>query len=249
MTHDESRTHGGLHRRPILPTPAAQTALSSCCVTHHSSFFRASSFVIRHSLRAPQLTMYRTCIRLLFAPVDAGMWQARPCSQGSPGRPDGAGRAGDAGGRGRVAPCVVRIETLGGLEQVEGQLLGSGPTTGLIVAADGYVLSSAFAFVGKPTSILVTLPSGKRVSATIVARDESRMLVLLKVAADEALARARVGAASGTGGRDNGPSPSVARIRAVFPTCRSGSSAPSIACGARPCRRTRRFRPATMAAR
>ena len=82
----------------------------------------------------------------------------------------------------RVAPCVVRIETLGGLEQLDGQLLGAGPTTGLIVGSDGYILSSAFAFVGQPTSILVQLPTGQRVAATIVARDESRMLVLLKAA-------------------------------------------------------------------
>jgi len=87
----------------------------------------------------------------------------------------------------RVAPCVVRIDTVGGLEQVEGRLLGSGPTTGLIVSADGYVLSSAFAFAGQPTSTLVTLPSGARVAAQIVARDESRMLVLLKAATDETL--------------------------------------------------------------
>lgn len=82
----------------------------------------------------------------------------------------------------RVAPCVVRIETLGGLEQLDGQLLGAGPTTGLIVGSDGYILSSAFAFVGQPTSILVQLPTGQRAAATIVARDESRMLVLLKAA-------------------------------------------------------------------
>ncbi len=87
----------------------------------------------------------------------------------------------------RVAPSVVRIETLGGVEQVQGKLLGSGPTTGLIVASDGYILSSAFGFVGKPSSILVTLPSGKRTSAKIVARDSSRMLVLLKAATDEKL--------------------------------------------------------------
>ncbi len=61
------------------------------------------------------------------------------------------------------------------------------PRPDLIVSEDGYILSSAFAFAGKPSSILVTLPSGKRVSATIVARDTSRMLVLLKVAADEPL--------------------------------------------------------------
>jgi serine protease Do len=85
----------------------------------------------------------------------------------------------------RVAPSVVRIETLGGLERVGRLLVGSGPTTGLAVSADGYVMSSAFNFVNKPTSILVTLPSGKRAGASIVARDESRMLVLLKVKTDE----------------------------------------------------------------
>ncbi len=87
----------------------------------------------------------------------------------------------------RVAPAVVRLETLGGVEQIGGKLLGAGPTTGLIVSEDGYILSSAFSFVGKPTSILVTLPSGTRTSATIVARDTSRMLVLLKAVTDEKL--------------------------------------------------------------
>ena len=87
----------------------------------------------------------------------------------------------------RVAPSVLRIETIGGLEQVERVLVGTGPTTGLAVSADGYVLSSAFNFIQQPSSILVTLPSGKRAAAEIVARDRSRMLVLLKVAADEPL--------------------------------------------------------------
>lgn len=86
-----------------------------------------------------------------------------------------------------VAPSVVRIETVGGTETVEGVLVGTGPTTGLIVDAEGYILSSAFNFAQKPTSILVTLPSGQRTAAQIVARDESRMLVLLKVQTDDAL--------------------------------------------------------------
>ncbi|MCO6456549.1 MAG: PDZ domain-containing protein [Pirellulaceae bacterium] len=86
-----------------------------------------------------------------------------------------------------VAPAVLRIETFGGLEKVDSVLVGTGPTTGLAVSEDGYILSSAFNFVQKPSSILVTLPSGKRATADIVARDESRMLVLLKVAADEKL--------------------------------------------------------------
>ncbi len=87
----------------------------------------------------------------------------------------------------RVAPSVVRIETIGGLEQVERVLVGTGATTGLAVSADGYIISSAFNFIQQPSSILVTLPSGKRATAQIVGRDRSRMLVLLKVAGDEPL--------------------------------------------------------------
>ena len=87
----------------------------------------------------------------------------------------------------KVAPSVLRIETVGGLERVERVLVGSGATTGLAVSPDGYVISSAFNFIQQPSSILVTLPSGKRAAAQIVARDRSRMLVLLKVASDEPL--------------------------------------------------------------
>jgi len=87
----------------------------------------------------------------------------------------------------RVAPGVVRIETVGGLERVGKVLVGTGPTTGLVVSEDGYVISSAFNFIQQPSSILVTLPSGKRASAKIAARDQSRMLVLLKVDTEEKL--------------------------------------------------------------
>jgi len=87
----------------------------------------------------------------------------------------------------KIAPSVLRIETIGGLERVERVLVGTGATTGLAVSADGYIISSAFNFIQQPSSILVTLPSGKRATAQIVARDRSRMLVLLKVAGDEPL--------------------------------------------------------------
>jgi serine protease Do len=81
----------------------------------------------------------------------------------------------------RVAPSVVKIETIGGLERVGKVLVTTGPTTGLIVDEAGYIVSSAFNFIQQPSSILVTLPGGKRTAAQIVARDKSRMLVLLKV--------------------------------------------------------------------
>ena len=81
----------------------------------------------------------------------------------------------------RVAPSVVRIETIGGREKIGKMLIGSGPTTGLIVDPDGYIISSAFNFVGKPTDIFVQLPDGTRHYAKLVARDKSRLLVLLKI--------------------------------------------------------------------
>ena len=87
----------------------------------------------------------------------------------------------------RVAPSVVRIETLGGLEAADGMLVGTGPSTGVAVSEDGYILSSAFHFVQRPPSILVTLPQGNRVAARIVARDHGRQLVLLKVETDQRL--------------------------------------------------------------
>jgi serine protease Do len=91
----------------------------------------------------------------------------------------------------RVAPSVVRIETVGGLERAGEMLVGTGPTTGLVVDAEGYIVSSAFNFAQKPDSILVTLPSGKRQAAQLVATDRSRLLVLLKVEAEEPLTPAQ----------------------------------------------------------
>jgi serine protease Do len=87
----------------------------------------------------------------------------------------------------RVAPSVVRIETVGGLERVGRLMVGAAPTTGLIVSTDGFVISSAFNFVQKPDSILVTLEGGTRRPAKLVATDHSRMLVLLKVETDASL--------------------------------------------------------------
>jgi serine protease Do len=79
-----------------------------------------------------------------------------------------------------VAPSVVQIRTIGGMDVVDGTVMADGPTTGLIISADGYILSSAFNFAQQPSSILITLPGGKQVPAELVATDHSRMFVLLK---------------------------------------------------------------------
>jgi serine protease Do len=81
----------------------------------------------------------------------------------------------------RVTESVVQIRTIGGLDTIDGALRADGPTTGLVISPEGHIISSAFNFSEQPASILVTLPSGKQVPAELVAKDHSRMLVLLKV--------------------------------------------------------------------
>jgi S1-C subfamily serine protease len=88
----------------------------------------------------------------------------------------------------KVAPVVVQIETSGGTDIISsgprGAVIrkGFGPTSGVIVAADGYVVSSAFNFANKPSAILVSVPGHKeRYVAEAVATDHTRMLTLLKL--------------------------------------------------------------------
>jgi S1-C subfamily serine protease/acetyl esterase/lipase len=87
-----------------------------------------------------------------------------------------------------VAPSVVQIETSGGSDVIgsgaSGQQIrkGTGPTTGLIISPDGYIISSAFNFANKPSAIFVAIPGQKeRLVATLVATDQTRMVTLLKV--------------------------------------------------------------------
>ncbi|MBN9521730.1 PDZ domain-containing protein [bacterium] len=91
----------------------------------------------------------------------------------------------------RVAPSVVMIQTAGGLETVaqkdkSGKVSGfvgrgTGPTTGVVVGADGYVITSSFNFANRPSDIFVTVPGKDREVAEVVGTDQSRMLTLLKV--------------------------------------------------------------------
>jgi len=81
----------------------------------------------------------------------------------------------------KVEPSIVRFETIGGSNRVDGQVVANGPATGVAVSKDGYVISSSFHFAHQPASILARLPDGKTASAEIVGRDLSRKIVLLKI--------------------------------------------------------------------
>ncbi len=85
----------------------------------------------------------------------------------------------------RVAGAVVRIEAIGasadGIGGVAEAAPATGPSSGLSVAANGWILTTSFAVPGDATQAIVLLPSGMRQAARVVARDLSRGLVLLKI--------------------------------------------------------------------
>src|SRR5437868_2907024 len=87
-----------------------------------------------------------------------------------------------------VGPSVVQIQTQGGTDMVVTSPKGPvfrkalGPTTGVVVDADGYIVSSAFNFINNPTNILIGVAGHKEpYVAQRVATDRSRMLTLLKI--------------------------------------------------------------------
>lgn len=81
----------------------------------------------------------------------------------------------------KVGDSVVQLRVIGGVDRVDDVALAAGPTTGTIVSADGYVVTSLLRFSPPPTTVIAQLADGQQFSARIVATDHSRKLVLLKL--------------------------------------------------------------------
>src|SRR5437660_484167 len=125
-----------------------------------------------------------TLLLLLFLATYAPLLTAQPAQDDAEDLQEKAMKAAVA----KVSPSVVQIETSGGSDILgSGAAMfrkGAGPTTGLVVAADGYIISSAFNFANKPSAIFVSIPGRKeRYVAKAVATDTTRMLTLLKIEA------------------------------------------------------------------
>ncbi len=85
-----------------------------------------------------------------------------------------------------VRPSLVTIESFGGVSAVQGRIggirkQGEGNTTGIMISPDGYVLTSTFNFIQQPAVITVITSDGKRRVATVMGRDDTRKLCLLKI--------------------------------------------------------------------
>jgi serine protease Do len=87
----------------------------------------------------------------------------------------------------QVRPSIVSIETFGGValggKSGAGASFqqGEGPTTGLVLTSDGYIVTSTFNFQDRPPVITVVFSNGDRRVAKLLGRDDTRKLCLLKV--------------------------------------------------------------------
>jgi serine protease Do len=85
----------------------------------------------------------------------------------------------------KVSPSLVTIESFGGVSGAAGSpqavTVGNGPTTGVIISSDGYVVTSTFNFITNPPVITVVLRDGRRHIAKLLGRDETRKICLLKI--------------------------------------------------------------------
>jgi serine protease Do len=87
----------------------------------------------------------------------------------------------------KIRPCLVSIESFGGVSG-EGKKgagasfkPGEGPTTGVVISSDGYIVTSTFNFLNRPPIITVAFADGQRKVAKLLGRDETRKLCLLKI--------------------------------------------------------------------
>jgi len=94
----------------------------------------------------------------------------------------------------RVLPSLVTIETYGGVitRERRGKIRGiskpgDGPTTGLIISPDGYVVTSTFNFLRQPPVITIVRQDGMRHVGKLLGRDDTRKLCVLKMEGAEDL--------------------------------------------------------------
>jgi serine protease Do len=66
-----------------------------------------------------------------------------------------------------------------GMQGISGP--GEGPTTGLIISSDGYIITSTYNFLRRPEIITVVLHDGTQHVARLLGRDETRKLCVLKI--------------------------------------------------------------------
>ncbi len=88
--------------------------------------------------------------------------------------------------RDAIAPALVAIESFGGVGTIPGVIggirrQGEGNTTGVVISADGWIVTSTFNFVQLPPLITVVTSDGIQHVARLRGQDNTRKICLLKI--------------------------------------------------------------------
>lgn len=78
-----------------------------------------------------------------------------------------------------VQDSVVQLQPIGGVDPLSAADAG-GPTTGVLITAEGLILTSSFGLDPEPASILVRYADGTRTSGKLLAIDHNRGLALIQ---------------------------------------------------------------------
>ena len=84
-----------------------------------------------------------------------------------------------------IRPALVTIESFAGVSTAEGRIggirgHGEGNTTGVMISADGLIVTSSFNFIQQPRVITVITSDGQRRLARLLGRDDTRQICLLR---------------------------------------------------------------------
>lgn len=132
---------------------------------------------------------------LVTAPTEASAGADERSAAGAAARGDALAPRAFRAAAAKVMPSIVTIETIGGVTRSPegtrrpGQRRrstgiskpGEGPSTGVIVSDDGYILTSTYNFVRQPSKIYVTLHDDARYEAKLLGKDDTRKLCMLKI--------------------------------------------------------------------
>jgi serine protease Do len=127
-------------------------------------------------LRIVKSRLEESCYRLVLALASVALLSVATAQQPLPLAEQQAMQA----AANAVAPAVLQLRTVGGIDRVGSVNLTDGPVTGLVISAEGHVLTSQFQFIPPPASVVATTPDGEQVPLRIVATDHNRKLVLLE---------------------------------------------------------------------
>src|SRR5688572_24488855 len=151
---------------------ASQAGTRSWPATLLQYFVLSTNYFVQSTNRSPRLPLLALVTSLLAAPALSAQDSSASLTPGVHLAPQAFREA-----TAKARPSIVRIEGFGGVASAKTggyAAPGEAPTTGLVISADGHIITSTFNFLRQPPVITVVRTDGQRHVAQLLGRDETR---------------------------------------------------------------------------